>query len=464
MSRTAIRARWTVLPGDPRVTVAEGLTVVVEGNRIVELTREEVVGVDRILSYEQGIVLPGFVNLHNHALNGPVLRGVVDDADRRSTQGSLIYRLLLPLGDLAATLLSDSELRAVYAHALLEIVRSGTTTVLDMWRPQHEVFLDVAREVGLRVFGAPYIMSAAPQGVDGSGAPVYAPETPVERLAAHRSIRERNDGSGGDRIRIVLGPHGVDTCTPETLRAVRAEADRTGALITIHAAQSRAEVDLIRARYGMSPIELLHETGLLGPDLIVAHGVFATDRDLELLRSTGTSLACCPLTFGRGGIPAAFERFRSAGVRTGVGTDGYSFDYLAELRAAGLVSKLSAEMSHVASAAELVTAGTQAGADALRRPDLGRIAVGATADLTVVSLGSAAIQPVLDPLKSLVWYANPSDVRLTMVDGEAVVEDGRVTRLDEREVVRSSAEAVQRLWAAARERGVDLDTPHSTER
>lgn len=458
-TRIAVSARWVALPGRDRVDIEDNLTVIVEGNRIVDLTREPVTRADRVLSYDQGVLLPGFINLHNHALNGPTLRGVVDDADRSSTRGSLIYRLLLPLGDLAERTLTKEQLRAVYTHAMLEMLKSGTTTVLDMWRPTHEVFLEVAREVGLRAFGAPYIMSARPIGVDAAGEPIYSSGNADDALTTFREIHKRHDGSADGRIRVVLGPHGTDTCTPETLRAIRTEADARGTLITIHAAQSRAEVDIIRERYGSSPIEYLAANGVVGPDVIVAHGVFATDRDLEILQSTGTSVASCPLTFGRGGISAPFHRFRAAGVRTGVGTDGYSFDYIAELRAAGLVSKLWTETSNVATASELIAAGTMSGADALRRPDLGRIEVGATADLTVVSLGSAAIQPVLNPLTSVVWYANSSDVQLTMVDGDVLVEDGSSAHLDEHSIVRDSANAVHQLWEAARAAGIELDNP-----
>lgn len=458
--RTAIRGRWVVLPGTSTVTLGENLTVVVEGDRIVDITHEQVTNVDRSFNYEAGIVIPGFINLHNHALNGPTLRGVVDDADRTSTNGSLIYRLLLPLGDLAARILSETQLRAVYTHAMLEILKSGTTSVLDMWRPQHELFFDVASEMGLRAYGAPYIMSTKPGGVDAAGNPVYADGPASEVLEGFRSLHKRYNGSANDRLRVVLGPHGTDTCSPDTLRAVRAEANRTGSLITIHAAQSRAEVELSLERHGMTPIELLRATGVVGPDVIVAHGVFTTDKDLEILRTTGTSIASCPMTFGRGGITAAFERFHSAGIRTGIGTDGYSFDFLGELRAAGLVSKLSAELSHVASSSELITAGTQSGADALQRSDLGRISVGATADLVVISLAAPAIQPVLDPMRSVVWYANPSDVKLTMVDGQVLVEGGRAVNVDEAAVVHESVTAVHHLWRVAREQGIDLGSPN----
>jgi 5-methylthioadenosine/S-adenosylhomocysteine deaminase len=269
-----------------------------------------------------------------------------------------------------------------------------------------------------------------------------------------------HDGAGGGRIRVVLGPHGADTCKPETLRAVRAEADARGSLITVHAAQSRSEVELIQKRYGMSPIEYLGAHGIVGPDVVMSHGVFATERDLEILRDSGTTIASCPLTFGRAGIAASFQRFRAAGVRTGVGTDGYSFDYVAELRAAGLVSKLCSETSNIATAPELIAAGTVTGADALHRPDLGRIEVGATADLTVISLSSPALQPVFDPLKSVVWYANARDVRMTMVDGSVIVEDGHAVSVDEEAVIRAGASAVECLWNEARNAGIDLGTPN----
>src|SRR5262249_55494745 len=153
----------------------------------------------------------------------------------------------------------------------------------------------------------------------------------------------------------------------------------------------------------------------------------------------------CPLVYARWGAPAPFHRFTARGVRTAIGTD-QERDYVAELRTAGLVSKLHAGQAHVASAGELVRAATLTGAEALGRPDLGRIAPGARADLVVVDLGCPPLRPAFDPLQSLVWHATGADVATVLVDGEVLVHEGRFLRGDEAAIRRDASAAIERVW------------------
>jgi cytosine/adenosine deaminase-related metal-dependent hydrolase len=435
---TAVVARWTLLPlPSGGLEAAEDVTVLVRGQRIEDVVRGPVaVEADRRIELHRGIVLPGFVNLHNHALNGPVFRGIVDDAG--GAADTIVYDLLLPLGDLASEVLSGDELRAVYRLAVLELLRSGTTSVLDMPRAQHHGFLDAATELGLRAFAAPYVFSTPDE--DAS-------------LAAAVAVADRYDGGSDGRIRVGFGPHATDTCSPRLLRRIADLAAERDTFVSIHVAQSRHEVETVRARHGCTPVEYLRDTGLLGPRTVVAHGVYADDGDLDLLRETGTTLAHCPLTFARSGVTVAFERFHRAGVRTGIGTDAYSFDHFAELRAAGLIAKLASGDGGTADAATLLAAATSTGGDALGGR-FGRIEPGLRADLVGVDLSAPHLQPVRDPLRNLVWNATPADVAVVMVDGRVVVDGDGVAGCDERRVVDEAAAAVERLWHAAEAAGV----------
>ena len=462
--RTAIRARYTVTPGVNRHDVLLDATVVVEGDTIVAITQEEVTRADNFINVDEGILIPGFVNLHNHALNGPTLKGIIDDYDRSGSAGSLIYKLLMPLGDLSTHGTTAADIQAIYRLALLEMLKSGTTTMLDMWRPAHRGFLEVATEMGIRAYGAPYLISTPPTGVDRNGLPTYGRADETQELALFQSIFDEYDQGPGGRIRVVLGPHGTDTCSPELLKTVRRKANELGALITIHAAQSGPEVTIIRNRYGLTPIEYMHSHGITGPDVIAAHCVYATDCDLGILQNTGSAVANCPLTFARGGLSAPYQRFADHGIRTGIGTDGYGFDYLEEMRSAGFISKLRAEQSHVAGANQILRAGTEDGAAALGRTDLGRIEVGARADLVVVDLGRAGLQPIRDPVKTLIWYASAPDVSIVVVDGHVLVSGGKPAGMNEETVISAGADAVGRLWERAERRGIPLDTMQSSRR
>jgi cytosine/adenosine deaminase-related metal-dependent hydrolase len=456
---TAVSARWTLLPSPAGgLEAAEGVTVVVRGNRIEDVVRRPFEGtVDHRVELPGGVLLPGFVNLHNHAINGPIFRGIVDDVVEQNRQGvvadNIVYSLLLPLGDLAGEVLSDDELLAVYRLAMLELLRSGTTSVLDMPRAAHHWMLEAARDLGLRAFAAPYIFSSPGRGVDADGRPVYVDIDEDASLRAALELADEYDEGPGGRIRVGLGPHATDTCSPRLLRRIADLARERDTFVSIHVAQSRLEVDEAKRRHGATPVEYLEQVGLLGPRTVAAHCVYVEDGDLSLLRDSGTTVAHCPLTFARSGVTVSFDRFHRQRVRVGVGTDAYSFDYLAELRAAGFVAKLTSGDSGAATADVLLRAATETGASALT-DDLGTIAPGRFADLVGVDLTAPHVQPVRDPIRNLVWNATSADVSLVMVDGRVLMEDGWVAGVDQHRIVTDAASAVDRLWRQAEVAGV----------
>ena len=137
-----------------------------------------------------------------------------------------------------------------------------------------------------------------------------------------------------------------------------------------------------------------------------------------------------------------------------MGTDGYYMDMVTELRMAGIISKLYTGDGGIATAKDLLQAATVDGAIALGRSDLGKIAPGARADLIAVSLAKAHYQPVSDPLKTFLWNARGADVDVVIVDGELLLSDGQFTRKDEHAIVGKGADAVRKVWDAARGAGI----------
>lgn len=452
--RMVISGRWCLAFENGHHTLLSNRHVVVKGERIEAILSERPANVERVIDLPDALILPGFLNLHNHLLSAVLTRGLSEDWRTTAYATDLVYGLLMPLGDAAVEQLSEEEMRAAIRLAMLDIIKGGTTTLLDMFRVGQAVTIDVAREMGIRFYGAPYILSTSTLSVDREGTPVYGAEKGrATELSKAVDLFHRYNGSDGGRIRMALGPHGPDTCSPDLLREVRRAADQLGCLVTIHMAQSQAELSTIRQRYGLSPAEYLQNAGLLGPDVLIGHGICASDEDLDLLRRTETTLVNCPQTFGRGGIVAAFSHFAERGVRTVLGTDGYRNDFISEMQAAGLVSKLHTGRSAVATARDLVNAVTLEAAQALHRDDLGRIAPGAAADLLAVDLAQAHLQPVADPIKTFIWNGRSSDIALSMVAGEILLENGRYTRGDEANIVAAGAMAIEKVWEITRRSG-----------
>jgi cytosine/adenosine deaminase-related metal-dependent hydrolase len=160
----------------------------------------------------------------------------------------------------------------------------------------------------------------------------------------------------------------------------------------------------------------------------------------------GATVLNCPRVFARSGVTAAFSRFVAHGVRTVVGTDGYNMDLLGELNAASMISKLASGRADVANAPELIESVTATAAALVKRPDLGIIAPGATADLTVVDLTHPHLQPLFDPRRGLIALANRANIDQVIVDGRVLIDAGRYVHGNEAAIVSAGTAAIGKIW------------------
>ena len=455
MTSHVISGRYVLGMKDGRQALLQDHYVYVAGTKIEAVTRDAPAPGTPVLRHEHGLVMPGFVNLHAHCIRGGLFRGIPDDLEMEPWVPRLVYQVLLPLTSIAAKELSEEELRAVTALGMIDLLKGGTTTLVDMWHHGQEVFFDVARDAGLRTVGAPFIMSSSNARLGPDGYPVWDfGNDGLAQLAKSVALFTARDEGTEGLAQVAIGPHATDTCLPELLRECRKAADDLGCLLTTHFAQTPQELALLRSRYGMGASEYARDTGLLGERVILAHAGCATDDDLGALAASGTHVANCALSFAREGVLFPYSRFAQAGVNTGIGTDSHGMDLIGELRVTGLLSKRHFGKAHYGTAHELVRAATLNGAQALGRPDLGRLEAGAKADLLVFDLFKPHLQPVWDPIKNLVWKGHAGDLACVMVHGRLVVQDGRLLTMDEAAVMRAAAGAAKKIWAVAEARGI----------
>lgn len=452
----AVKGTWVLVVEDGEPVLKHDHYVRIRGNTIEAVSPDAPSATETVIEHEQALILPGFVNLHSHCLNGALFRGIPDDAGfEEPWLARIIYQLLLPMAEITLQTLSPEEARSIVTLGMLDIMRGGTTTLVDQWNVRQEVYFDVAEELGIRAYGAPTIMSSSGVQIDDKGALNFefkSNETALldNVVAMHR----RRDGSAGDRLRVMLGPHAPDTCSPELLRAIRETANRIGCPVTIHLSQTEEEVETVFQRHGMTPVEYLSSVGLLGRDLIAAHCVRVTDRDLDLMAEADISVANCVVSFARAGVNVPYSRTAGRGIRTGIGTDSHAMALIEEMRIAGFFSKLHEGSATAATAHELVRAATATGAAALRRNDLGRLAPGCKADLLVIDMARPHLQPVWDPVKNLIWKGSAADITEVIVDGKVVVKNGRSTLVDEKAVMRDASAAAAKVWRIAEQRGL----------
>jgi cytosine/adenosine deaminase-related metal-dependent hydrolase len=457
--RTVIHGGDVIAYHDGGHRLLRGGSVVYENDRVVSLTRAYTGPADQRIDAAGKLVIPGLVNLHCHATTEASGR-LLADAGRRDFfhTGFLNYQSappgIAPMG-------ARENLEIGNRFALVELLRNGCTTIVELGAI-NEATVAFAGRIGIRAYLTPGYRSASYRiGLEGQLTYEWDEEAGVRGLERATSFIRTHQGAHDGRIKGMLYPLQVDTCSPELFRATRKAADELGVGIQTHVGQNVVEFHEMLRRHGKTPVELLEETGVLGPRTILAHCLLTTahrlaalpgGRDLEILARNSVTVAHCPLVFARrGNALESFHRYRAAGVNVGLGTDTYPRDLISEMRWASMLCKVMEHDFTVATAADVFNAATLAGARALGRDDIGRLTPGAKADIVILDLQKLRIGPYRDPIKALVNCGTGDDVETVIVDGRTVVEGGRVVGIDEPALRREAQEEAERLWATVPE-------------
>jgi 5-methylthioadenosine/S-adenosylhomocysteine deaminase len=429
----------TVVTVDAAHRVIPGGAIAVDGGRIAAVgTAAEVDAAYRgrdVLDARGGIVIPGLINAHGHA---PMVafRGVADDLRLMEW----LTRYIFPA---EARNVSAPFVKAATRLAAVEMIRSGTTTFVDMYYFEDQV-AEVAREAGLRgVLGSTLI--EVPGGAPDA-------RTVPEALALAERFLKR--WAGDPLITAAVAPHSAYLCTPETLKSARALADRYGAPLLIHLSEVADEKKTVQERYGKTSTEHLRDLGFLRKGVLGAHGVWLSASDRAILKAADVGVAHCPqsnMKLSSGAAPVA--AMLGEGIRLGLGTDGAAsnndLDMFEEMATAAFLAKHATGDPTAAPAPAVLEMATLGGARALGMEDrLGSLEAGKRADIVVVSRDAARLHPMYDPVSHLVYAAKGADVSDVVIEGRVVLRGRKVLTLDEAAVIRD-AEALRVQVAAS---------------
>jgi cytosine/adenosine deaminase-related metal-dependent hydrolase len=467
--RTRIRGSWVVgFDGQSHVLIPEGV-VVYEDDTILHVGHDFDGQVDREVDASGCLVAPGLVNCHLH-LGSNARHIFLLDATRTDFFGSnfLAYAVgKRGVGDPRQADRAEVEQR----YGLWAAIRGGATTVLDIGTRGPDVIARMAGELGARVYIGPPFRTWA-YGWDEHGQMQWDPDPASGLAGLDRAIAfaRANDGSFGGRVRCLLYPAQLDTCSPELLTATRRAANEHGLRISLHAAMNLVEFHRIVREHRKTPIELLESIGFLGPDVLIGHCVFHAHHswahypyndDLQRLADHGTSIAHAPYKYAKMGIMLeSFERYRRLGINIALGTDTYPEDLIREMRYAALMCRFADGSFRVGRAQDVFDAATLGGARALGRDDLGRLAPGALADLLVIDQRKIHYGAVHDPIKSLIEAGDASDIRTVVVNGKTLIDNHQALVVDEPRLLAQVQEAAEETWAATPEwhwNGVSTD-------
>jgi 5-methylthioadenosine/S-adenosylhomocysteine deaminase len=376
-----------------------------------------------------GVLLPGLVNSHSHA---PMVlfRGQAEGLPLDRWLGEVIWP--------REARLTGDDVEVAMTAASAEMLRNGVTTSVEMYFSPERIAAAVTATGARALIATPLLPLP--------GLP------PLEDQLRDAVALAASTPTGGS-VEYGLGPHAAYTLPLSILTKAAAAAREHNLLLHLHVAETATEGDELLARHGLSVPALLAAHDVLGGRVLAAHCVHMDDGDLELWQEYDVAVAHCPASNAK--LASGVMRLREmldVGIRVGLGTDGPAsndgLDLLADTRLAAQLARLAAGDATVLSAAEAFWLATGAAADAIGRPDLGRLTPGRQADLVHVDTRDLRFEPVGDVedlLTHLVWSGVTPLVRDTWVAGRQVVRDGVCTTVDAEALRAEVAERAARL-------------------
>ncbi len=405
-----------------------------DGNAIIHVGGAYDGPADRVIDGTGLCLIPGLVDVHAHPSSEVFYRGIREDhsVPEHYMSGLFERSCAFPVDP------GDLPIGAEVAYA--DLMLSGVTTLVDIVFP-YPGWVEMMAKSGLRLYAAPGFNTARWYR-DNAHELKYAEDVAAGRAQFDAALNLIDDVAAhpSGRLSGVVSPFQIDNNNADILVDSHAAAKERGLCWTVHAGQAVLEHQVMVQRHGMTPIQYLDKLGLLGPGTIVGHAItvdhhswinWHSDDDLRLLGESGTAVAHCPTPFMRyGTILEDFGRYRDAGVVMAIGTDTIPHNMLEDLRYAAVLARVASRDGRVGSTADVFHAGTAGGAAALMRDDIGRLDVGAKADVVVLDCRHPTMLPVRDPLASLIHSAAERAVKDVFIDGEQVVRDRQVLTLD----------------------------------
>jgi len=365
------------------------------------------------------VAMPGLINCHTH-LAMTLFRGIAEDQPLEKWLKQTIWPLEAKL-----------KPRDVYDGALLgclEMIRGGTTTFADMYFHEDHVAKAVEK-AGLRAVLAQGILEAG------------VPRRGEKMLQDSVNFARKYKGYAGGRVEVQLGPHTLYTCGLELLAKVRQKASDLNVGIHIHLAESEETVNQTKQKHGLAEVELLEKIGFLGSDVLAAHCIHLTQKEMQLLAKHNVKVSYNPVAnmkLAQG--TARIKDFLDSGVTVGVGTDGpasnNNLDMFQSMKVAALLQKQYYKDPTVLPAQTILKMVTIDGAKALGlEKSVGSLEVGKKADLILIDFRKPHLTPVYNFYANVVYSACGSDVDTVIVDGKIIMENKNAKTLDEEEVM-----------------------------
>lgn len=396
--------------------------VLIENDKIAKIEDNIQDKVDKIIDGSNKVLMPGLVNTHGH-LGMSIFRTY---GENKELMEWLNEYILPKEKELTPELIHDFSLLSC-----IEAIMSGTTTVVNTYFSQN-VVADAYKEVGIR-------------GIIGS-TDAYKNNEDVNLFDYVKKIDKNN------MISVYCDPHSPYTCDTEYLKENIANAKKYNTGIQIHVAETMDEINIIKQRYNMTPVEYLNSIGMFDVPVILAHGIYINDKDIQILKNIKGGISHNPISNAKlaSGI-CDVVGLRNSGINVGIGTDGScpttTLDMFEEMKVCGYLQKLKYMKSSIIDSYDILQMATIDGAKVLcKNEEIGSIKVGKKADVILIDIDKINLVPVLDIYSLLVYGVNGYDVNTVIINGNVVMENREILTVNAEEIKEKCTLLAQKFY------------------
>lgn len=415
-SASIIIKNGTILTMDKNNKVINNGVVVIKDNKIISVGTEELLKIysaNKIIDAENGIIMPGMINTHNH-LPMIAFRGLGEEG--------ISNRLFAYFFPLEEEKLNRDLIYKATVHGSIDMALSGVTTYADMYYHMDEM-AKATKAVGIRgVLGETVIKFPVVDAKEPYGGIEYA----VNFIEEYK-----ND----DLIIPAFGPHAPYTVSKEKMQEIDKLSQKYNVPVMIHVGEFDDEDKRLNLK-NKSVVEYMDSIGVLNKRVLLAHAIHLNEKDLDIIKEKKVSIAYNPMANAKGatGIARAYEMLNK-NIKVGLGTDGpmssNQVDLFRTLSYASSMQRLKYNDRTIMTPDIVIRMATIGGAQALNLDEkIGSIEVGKLADIIIVETNSTNMMPNYDPFATLVFQANSSNVDTTIVNGKIIVENKKLKTYD----------------------------------
>ena len=374
---------------------------------------------EREIDCKGNLLMPGLKNAHTHSAM-TVFRSLADDLNLQDWLHTMIFP--------REAKMTGEDCYTLTKLAILEYLTTGVTAIGDMYLTP-ETIADACNDMGMRC-------------VLVSGLNMFGPAMNV--------MEERFNKLNGkyDLVSYKMGLHAEYTCSKELLEEASELIHKYKAPLYVHMSETKAEVDECIERYGITPPALFEQLGLFDFGGTIYHGVHPTEEDMEILKRHNIHVASNPASNAKlaSGI-APISKYLEKGIPVSIGTDGASsnncLDMFREMFLITALAKLRDNDPSAVPAMEVLKMATVNGAIGMELYDCDVLAEGKLADMIMIDLHQPNMQPLHNICKNIVYSGSKMNVKMTMINGKILYENGQFNCCDDVEKLYAECNAIK---------------------